>query len=175
LRAWKGLAPSIAVSTSSRRGCSSAFFCLSSSLRRAPAVRRRQRRHSPRRQLATLPVATLAFFSVCFVRTRSFFHLLISFAARRLASPAAFALSLLRTPPRLQVSSLPSRGGAATATSGILVCSGEYKAKAFAVYSRVRGSKAVTMASPQPVARRGNKPGAVAARARTRARSKEKT
>ena len=46
---------------------------------------------------------------------------------------------------------------------------GEYKAKAFTVYSRVRGSKAVTMASPQPVARRGEIPSAVAARTRTRA------
>ena len=32
------------------------------------------------------------------------------------------------------------------------------------LHSRVRGSKAVTMASPQPVARRGKIPGAVAAR-----------
>jgi hypothetical protein len=37
------------------------------------------------------------------------------------------------------------------------------------VYSRVRGSKAVTMDTPQPVARRGKIPGAVAARTRTRA------
>ena len=37
------------------------------------------------------------------------------------------------------------------------------------VYSRVRGSKAVTLVSPQLVARRGNNPGAVAVRMRTRA------
>ena len=36
------------------------------------------------------------------------------------------------------------------------------------VYSCVQRSKAVTMASPQPVVRRSNNPGAVAARARTR-------
>jgi hypothetical protein len=40
---------------------------------------------------------------------------------------------------------------------------GEYKAKVVIVYSRVRGSKAVTMVSPQPVARRGKIPGVVAA------------
>ena len=36
------------------------------------------------------------------------------------------------------------------------------------MYSHVQGSKAVTIASPQPVARCGNIPGAVAARTRTR-------
>ena len=35
------------------------------------------------------------------------------------------------------------------------------------VYSRVGGSNAATMASPQPVARRGNNPGAIAARTLT--------
>jgi hypothetical protein len=56
-----------------------------------------------------------------------------------LASLAAFAPSLLRAPPRLYISSLPSLDGATTATSGILVCGRDYKAKALTVYSRGGG------------------------------------